>query len=188
MKPFNRTIALLVSGFCAATASTALAIIPVLPDYTYTFTANPGQPTDVNGSTITLQGDTLVSWDLIDTTAPGGFAAVTPANSTVIVDDITGSSGSAWAGSFDIASPFNPGLDVASFEGSNYLSGGPGSGALDATYTPPLETTIVNDPGGIWTPFVAVVATPDAESSFDLLAVAVGTLCAGRLVLLARKN
>ena len=88
-------------------------------------------------------------------------------------------------GFFDIASPFNPSLDLATFDGTNTLGGG----ALDATYAPLLqEETIIHDPPGVWTAVGTVVSTPDAESSFDLLASALGALWVGRLVCRVRKN
>jgi hypothetical protein len=141
--------------FVAAPGANALIV-----DDGFVFEANPGQPTDFNGSIIILkdqiygQGVFLLNWDLVDSAVPG-FVPLTLNNSVVETQSFTSDSLTTWDGSFTITN------SEASFFGTNF----PGSGVLDATI----------DPKGKWIPLGAS-ATPDGGNSVGLLAAALGVL------------
>jgi len=68
MKLLKLTVTAAVSGLFVGAGTVAYAIQAVsAPTYTYVFTANPdNEDTSFDGSTITIQDDAIISWDLLD--------------------------------------------------------------------------------------------------------------------------
>ena len=164
MRTFKSSVTI---ALIAVAAKSAFA---VLPPQTYTFTADPGQTTVYNGSTIELQGTTpttgitLIDWNLLGWS--GG--TVTPSNSFPSSESFTFYDPSTFYGSFDI-SGFSSFGDF--FFGSNSVSGG--------------FLQVLGDPAGKWTaPGAARV--PDTGSAVQLFGIALGGLAAARRWVRAR--
>jgi hypothetical protein len=162
MKLSNLAIVAAVGGLIFITPPKADALVVA---FEYEFTADAGQPTDFNGSTIILRPSfynptiVLLGWDLKDSAVPG-FQPLTINNSSIELQSFTDDSPTNWDGSFTV------GNATDTFFGAN--AGDAGS----------LSATI--DPMGHWTEFSAVAAAPDAASSGALLVGALGILGLGR--------
>ena len=134
------------------------AITPTPGSVTYKFTANLGQPTDYNNSTITLEGTStttdinMTNWDLV---GPGGPA--TPSNSEPTTESFSFYDSSTFYGFFSLAVP-GTGF---TFTGSN--------SAVDGGF---LSSS--GDPSGVWSAVPAGV--PDTGNGIQLLAIALAGL------------
>ena len=163
MRTLKLAVTILLLGLAAKTASAFTPVTP--PPQTYMFTANPGETTIYNGSTIELQGTSsttgiaLLDWNLLGWS--GG--PVTPGNSAVGFQNFSFYDPSTFYGSFDI-NGFSSFGDF--FFGSNDAVNG---GFLQ----------VEGDPPGVWSA-APVAGVPDAGSAFQLLAIALGGLAAAR--------
>jgi hypothetical protein len=130
----------------------------LIGETTYTFQADPGQPMQFNGSTVTISSvNSIIAFDIIDPNAAGGQVnSGTPSNV-----DIT-SNFPTWASSFQIDYTTTAG-------GSATITV---AGALDGTgsITDGAAT-------GRWT---ALAAAPDQASTMLLLGLTTGVLGAVR--------
>lgn len=120
--------------------------------YTYYFTANAGQSTDLNGSSITIENNgggsfSVLGFNFIDTPLTG--SPFTSAEETV--PDITSANSSTWAGEFTAYYLTGNSSQIA-FADSDFLG------------ISPADTTSAN---GIWS--AAAPGVPDASSTFFLL-------------------
>ncbi len=167
------------------TAATAVLVVgagtPVranqITDGTYVFTATDGN-TALDGSSITFQGDVIVSWDLMDAGVgpnqmfPTSTLPLTPANSSIASDGVLGAD--AWY--FTISSNTLATHYYDFFEAQNNLFGPGVGGGLGSLYDG------FGDPDGNWS-MDGAVSAPDASSTFGLFAGALGVLgiCKSRL-------
>jgi len=161
MKMLKVILSLAVSGLLVGAG---LAAYAATPSYTFVFEATSGT-TALNGSTITIQGDTITSWNLDPVVFTPPTLTSASANSSVTASAITVDA-STWDGSFTITETDNP---LWSYSGQD--TGG--SGSLDVYYN-----GYEIDPPGTWTPLVSV---PDAVHSFQLFALALAALGASHL-------
>jgi len=165
MKLTSFAIGAALGGLIFAATPNASALVVA---FEYEFTADPGQPTDFNGSTIILRPSfynpdiQLLGWNLVDSAVPG-FQPLTINNSSVELQSFADDSPTSWDGSFII------GNAADTFYGTNEL----GAGSLDATI----------DPLGHWTEFSATATVPDIDISGELLLGAIGVLGFARRLL-----
>jgi len=176
-----------IRKFFLAVVLAAPLLAPVrafnVTDGIYTFTANPGQPTGLDGSWVKFSGDQIVDWTMLDpvqaaangwiVNQPGydasyllEFPPLTPANSKVVSLDTYPNGTGPDAFNFRIASPntatSNEGSQIWYFSGQNNLNNF--SALYDGiTYNNPEPF----DPEGVWTRSAANV--PDAASTGTLL-------------------
>jgi hypothetical protein len=172
-------------------------------EYTYMFTANPGQVTWYNGTTVEIQ------------VQPGGPNEFPPPDLvfTIVSLDFHGVLDlSSWAGDppqfgpapasltpFSFSDPPSQGLNSVSIAYANAYSWQGALSGYGSGYTPldPVAGTFLvssyemfwgPDAGGTGQPIVTEYAqgtwslVPDAGSSFELLATAMAALAAGRLL------
>jgi hypothetical protein len=96
----KRILALIVSS-----VSLGLATVASAQTYTYTFTgtnstgAYPYPPDFVDGSTLTISGGTITTYDFI---APGYGSFGTPATTTVVSDTVASYGPAGWSGELDL--------------------------------------------------------------------------------------
>jgi hypothetical protein len=87
------TLNLAVAALIFAGGISAHATIPVAPAITYSFDASNGYPTALNGSTIEIQNDVLIGWDI------DGYTSGTINKSST---SITNYNSTGWWGSIDV--------------------------------------------------------------------------------------
>jgi hypothetical protein len=149
-----------------------------ITDGTYVFTATDGN-TALDGSSITFQGDAIVSWDLMDASVgpnqmyPTSTLPLTPANSFVASDGVLGLN--AWY--FTISSDTLETHYYDFFEAQNNLFGPGVGGGLGSLYDG------FGDPDGYWSMVATASAVPDASGTLQLFAGVLGALgmCRSRL-------
>jgi hypothetical protein len=160
------TIPAITAAVCALTLATAPKASALIVAFEYTFTADPGQSTAFNGSTIILrpgfynEGIDLVGWNLVDSAIPG-FQPLTINNSSVTAENFFDDSTTTWDGTFTISG------SGAIFDGAN----ADGVGSLDEIFA--------GDPPGTWSP-LASSPVPDVTNSAALLTGALGILVTAR--------
>jgi hypothetical protein len=179
-------------------------------DYTYEFTANPGQVTWYNGTTFEVEVTPLppiifpppdeyidvVALDFhgaCDLPAWAGdppYYGPTPASLTPFSFSPSGLALSEISSSFSGANAFGW---SGSFTG--YGGGGPPQDPVSGYYAINSSSVVWGpDSGGTGQPVTVEAATgtwslvPDAGSSFELLATAIGALGVGRFLLRGRRN
>src|SRR5205823_5810314 len=136
MNPVRLTLLAIFSTLWFANANDATAtLIPVSPQYVYFFTAASAQPTDYNGSSITIQDLSIVAWDLFGD-PNGGLQSGTGDGSFVQNNGVLTNNANTWTGSFSISSsgptaPFgiSSPFGTLTYFGSNTSGGGPTSGS-----------------------------------------------------------
>jgi hypothetical protein len=201
--PMRRRIAGSICGLLIVTVFIPSALAQT--DYTYVFTANPGQVTWYNGTTIEIQVE------------PGGPNELPPPDliCDVVALDFHGVCDlPAWAGDPPYYGPSPASLTAFSFGNlpnvfsiseanafgwsgaiSGYGGGGPPQDPVSGIYE--LSSSVLfwgPGDGGTGQPVITEYATgtwslvPDAGSSFELLAAAVAALGAGRLLLRGRRD
>jgi hypothetical protein len=213
MKRLELTVASLIGGLflVAASPPSALADTNYTYDYTYVFTANPGQVTGYNGSTIEINESpgpgrpfpspwfSVVSIDMRAVIEMGAWSGgngygPAPASSTPCSFSVP---------SFELPVPYSGDCDIGyanSFGWDGWMAGGwagstPfGCPTLDYYLTSSGLMLAIEGPGD-GQPYIDTPASgtwsldvPDAGSSFELLAAAMAALGAGRLLLRGRKN
>ncbi|MGD1031724.1 MAG: hypothetical protein ABSA05_11330 [Opitutaceae bacterium] len=164
----------------------------------YYFEASAGQPTAVNGSWVEFSNDTIVNWDLLDTTSyswetgpayPSDFPPLTPGNSAIIeysTYDYPATNGSLGTGPdsfyFEIGSP----TTATTTGDSDFWFLGVNNNAYFAYNL--LGDSVVSsyntggvDPDGTWN--YSATQLPDAANTLGLLSMALVALgaCAHRL-------
>ncbi len=97
-RAMNKIIALIVTSVALGLASVASA-----QTYTYTFTgatsAGPYPPNFIDGSTLTISGGTITTYDFM-AIGFGNFG--TPATTTIIKDTVTSAGPNGWSGELDL--------------------------------------------------------------------------------------
>lgn len=140
----NKTIAVIVSALTISLAGVSNAQTD-----TYTFTGDTATgyypANEIDGSTITISDGSLTDWSF---TAIGLGTFSTPADTSIVSQDITGYNSSGWTGQIDL----------------NYVG-------VDIDITGDSFTSIAlgSSIQGTWT-------TPDGASTFGLLSAALGGL------------
>ncbi len=94
----KKTLAIIVFSIAASLATVASA-----QTYTYTFTGTSSEgaypPDFIDGSTLTISGGTITTYDF---TAIGFGNFGTPATTTLVSDNVTSYGPSGWAGELDL--------------------------------------------------------------------------------------
>ena len=197
MKPSKLILAAGVAAFVIGTVTVARANPLNVADGTYVFNATDGN-NYLDGSTVTFSGDTLTSWNLIDSTPVPSYyfdfygsslglyvPPLTPGNSSFFNLTTYAPDGNN-AFSFSVASPLGSsatGGSIFWFSGQNNLNGysalydGFGGGGPPPTY---------NDPQGTWTLSATTgggTGLPDSSDTFQLLLGALISLGACKIFL-----
>ena len=82
--PYNKSVKLTIaSSICGLFLATTATPSAFADDYTFVFTASPGQPTYFNGTTIEIAGTAqsfesqadVYNWNLLDTALPAGVTS-----------------------------------------------------------------------------------------------------------------
>jgi hypothetical protein len=177
------TIAYASCGLWLAAASTSSASTS---DYAYQFTANPGQSTVFNGTTVEIEVvvepcdsmESVFNWNFIDTALPAGVtpsSQITPGTSYLVDNCIAGANYLNWIGEFDGAST-----------SLNYFceNDGIAGSALVGDYVEDFPQIPTQYAYGSWAPAsitgLLSNSVPDSGSSLELLAAATVALAAGR--------
>lgn len=174
MKPLKLALTLAVTALVLSLAPAGHAST-LVPDGTYVFTATDGDP-NLNGSSVTFSGDTIVSWLMLDPLAPSynpyppTDIPLTPSNSSISAFGLFGPN--QWYFIID-GQNFNGANYYDQFKGQNNLFGpgvGGGTGALYDGF---------GDPDGNWT--LRVASTPDTGDTLWLFGTALIALGVCRL-------
>jgi len=174
MKHLKLTIAIAATGMLLGAGQAAYAAGTVPTSYTYFFNSDGGL-TYFDGSTITIDpsDDDITSWNLMNNDGAQGLVDLTPDNSFIQAEDVTDADGGSWTGYFYISdsyqTPSLPGLSDTFYgysDGTGASNGGDVDDFFDGT-------------DGSWT--AETPSVPDALNSFQLLAIALGSLGASSL-------
>jgi hypothetical protein len=162
---------------------------------TYEFTADPGQPTVLNGSTITLDpaNDTVLGWNLIDSTAlpaiapfigfsldsafpVGGSSDFLTAPGTLLSPGLSSANADGFTGTFAVYDFAYP-IGMLDFVSPTSLSD---ELVVWSLADPALDPVIIghNIPGTWSDP--SPVSAPDVVSTFGMLLLGAGAMGAWR--------